>query len=204
MSKITRKPEVTTTPNKDKGRNTFQPKRINWSYLYLGKVPLTQMKRNKINITFKVNQKKPCIKLKGKISKGGSQPPKNNITVIELIRIMLAYSAKKNKTNDPEEYSVKKPATKVDSSSGKSKGNLLVSARAEIKKIINIGSNGIANQTVFWASTIFDKFNDPTHSNTVIITKPIETSYETIWAADRSAPKNGYWELLDHPAIIIP
>ena len=31
--------------NKEKGKNTFQPKRINWSYLYLGVVALTQRKR---------------------------------------------------------------------------------------------------------------------------------------------------------------
>ena len=90
----------------------------------------------------------PGITFKGYMSKGGSQPPKNKITVSELIKIMLAYSAKKNNTNEAEEYSVKNPATKVDSSSGRSNGNLLVSANAEIKKIINIGSKGIANQTV--------------------------------------------------------
>ena len=101
---------------------------------------------------------------------------KKRMTVIALIKIMLAYSAKKNKTKDAEEYSVKKPATRDDSSSGKSKGSLLVSANADIKKIINMGNNGIANQTVSWASTIFDKFKEPTHNNTVIITKPIETS----------------------------
>ena len=33
---------------------------------------------------------------------------------------------------------------------------------------------------------------------------PIETSYEIIWAAERNAPKKGYFELLDQPAIIIP
>ena len=32
----------------------------------------------------------------------------------------------------------------------------------------------------------------------------METSYETICAADLSAPKKGYCELLDHPAIITP
>lgn len=102
MSKITRKPEVTTTPNKDKGRNTFQPKRINWSYLYLGKVPLTQIKRNKIKIIFIVNQNTPGKAFNGKISNGGNHPPKNSITVIELINIILAYSARKNKTKDAE------------------------------------------------------------------------------------------------------
>ena len=98
--------------------------------------------------TLKQNHTKPGIALNGKISKGGYHPPKNKITVKELIKIIFAYSAKKNKTKDAEEYSVEKPATKVDSSSGKSNGNLFVSARAEIKKIINIGSKGIANQTV--------------------------------------------------------
>jgi hypothetical protein len=32
----------------------------------------------------------------------------------------------------------------------------------------------------------------------------METSYEIIWAADRKDPKKAYFELLDHPAIIIP
>ena len=35
-------------------------------------------------------------------------------------------------------------------------------------------------------------------------TKPIETSYETICAAERSAARNGYLELDDHPAMITP
>ena len=123
-----------------------------------------------------VNQITPGIALKGNISKGGSHPPKNKITVIELINIILAYSPRKNKTKEAEEYSVKKPATSVDSSSGRSKGSLFVSARADMKKIINIGNKGIANQTVFCAITILDKFSDPTHNKTVIITKPIDTS----------------------------
>ena len=94
MSKITRKPEVKTTPNKDKGRNTFQPKRINWSYLYLGKVPLTQIKRNKIKIIFIVNQNTPGKAFKGKISNGGNHPPKNSIVPRELIKIIAEYSPK--------------------------------------------------------------------------------------------------------------
>ena len=69
---------------------------------------------------------------------------------------------------------------------------------------MNMGNNGIANQTVFCASTILVKFNEPTHKRTVIITNPIETSYDTIWAADLSAPKKGYRELLAQPAIITP
>ena len=41
-------------------------------------------------------------------------------------------------------------------------------------------------------------------SNTVIIMKPIETSYDTICAAERIAPKKAYFELLAHPAIKTP
>ena len=86
---------------------------------------------------------------KGNISIGGYQPPKNRITVRELIKIILAYSAKKNKPNDIDEYSVKKPATNVASSSGKSNGSLFVSANAEIINITNIGNSGMANHIFF-------------------------------------------------------
>ena len=48
------------------------------------------------------------------------------------------------------------------------------------------------------------KFKDPTHNKTLIIITPIETSYETICAADLIAPKKGYFELDAHPPIIIP
>ena len=51
-----------------------------------------------------------------------------------------------------------------------------VNIKAEIKNIINIGNNGTANQTDDCASTILERFNDPTQSKTVIITKPIDTS----------------------------
>ena len=60
------------------------------------------------------------------------------------------------------------------------------------------------NQTYFCASTISDRFNEPAHNNTVIKINPIETSYETICAADRKLPKKAYFELLDQPAVIIP
>ena len=52
--------------------------------------------------------------------------------------------------------------------------------------------------------TISVKFNEPTHSKTFIIITPIETSYDTICAADLIAPKKGYLELDAHPPIIIP
>ena len=45
---------------------------------------------------------------------------------------------------------------------------------------------------------------EPVQIHTLIIINPIETSYEIICAAERNAPKKGYLELLDHPAVMIP
>ena len=46
QSNITKKPAVITTQNKDKGKKTFQPSLINWSYLNLRNVALTQINKN--------------------------------------------------------------------------------------------------------------------------------------------------------------
>src|SRR3546814_3269842 len=88
----------------------------------------------------------PGIQVKGAKSNGGSQPPRNRIDVIALIRIMLAYSPRKDRAKVIAEYSTKKPATSSDSPSGRSKGERLVSASVETKKITNIGSMGSQNQ----------------------------------------------------------
>ena len=48
------------------------------------------------------------------------------------------------------------------------------------------------------------KFKEPTHNKTFIIITPIETSYETICAADLIEPKKGYFEFEAQPPIIIP
>ena len=56
------------------------------------------------------------------------------------------------------------------------KGGLFVSAKAEIKKITNIGNSGNTNHIFFCAKTISFKFKDPTHKSTLIIITPIETS----------------------------
>jgi hypothetical protein len=61
------------------------------------------------------------------------------------IRIILAYSAKKNKTNVVAAYSVLYPETNSDSASGKSKGIRFVSAKTAIKNIKKLGQNGINN-----------------------------------------------------------
>src|SRR6266581_3473956 len=111
-----------------------------------------------------------------------------------------------------------KPATSSDSASTRSNGGRLVSASAEMKKTTNIGNNGSQYQfrkpstdtpryvarPAFCASTIAERFSDPAHSSTVMKTKPMETSYETICAAERIAARNGYFEFDAQPAMITP
>lgn len=144
----------------------------------------------------------PGIRFKGKIFHKGNHPPKNKITFKEHIKIILLYSAKKNSAKLIPEYSTLYPETNSASASGKSKGCLLVSAKEQIKKIINIGNKGIQYHKFFCAITISFKFKDPDNKITDTIVIPIETSYEIICAAERKAPKKAYFELLDQPAII--
>lgn len=134
----------------------------------------------------------------------GNQPPKNSVDTKALINSILAYSPKKNRAKVIAEYSTLYPETNSASASGKSKGWRFVSASIDTQNKTNIGNKGIKNQIFFWAITIELKLKDPAQTHTLIIMNPIETSYEIIWAAERSAPKNGYFELLDQPAIIIP
>src|SRR5262244_4404882 len=95
---------------------------------------------------------------------------------------MAMYSPRKNKRKGVEEYSTAKPATSSDSASTRSKGGRLVSASADTKKITNIGNSGSQNQLSrpylpICASTMADRFSEPATSRTVMMTKPIETSY---------------------------
>jgi hypothetical protein len=57
-----------------------------------------------------------------KYSKGGSHPPKNRITLIELIINIFAYSPKENKAKPMAEYSTLYPETSSASASGRSNG----------------------------------------------------------------------------------
>ena len=59
-----------------------------------------------------------------------------------LISNIFAYSPNENKAKAIAEYSTLYPDTNSLSASGKSKGNLLVSARIQIKNIINELKNG--------------------------------------------------------------
>lgn len=93
----------------------------------------------------------------------------NSTAVRVLISTMLQYSAKKKNTKIILECSVKNPATSSDSASGRSNGVRLVSASAEMKKIIATGSSGIMNHTACWSSIIVVRWNDPVMIITVRI-----------------------------------
>ena len=84
--------------------------------------------------------------MNGTKGKGESQPPRNSSVVMALMRIMFAYSPRKNSANVMALYSTKKPATISVSPSARSNGARLVSAMPEMKKMINIGKSGIAYQ----------------------------------------------------------
>jgi len=202
MLKDNKMQKVSSKYPNDIGKNTFHPNPISWSYRYLGKAALIQIKSITKKHTFIPNQTAPGIKFK-KLN-GGNHPPKNNITFNELINSIFAYSPNEKSANPIAEYSTLYPETNSASASGRSNGCLFVSASAETKNIKKRGKKGIKNHTFFCDSIITCKLKEPQHTTTVTIINPIETSYDTIWAADRNAPRNAYFELLDHPDIIIP
>src|SRR5215475_72913 len=134
-----------------------------------------------MNRHLSMNQSTPGIQLNGATSKGGSQPPRNKIVAMAHMVAMAMYSPRKNSRNGVEEYSTANPATSSDSASTRSNGGRLVSASADMKKMTNIGNSGSQyqlNRPNFpsCAATIADRFNEPAHSSTVIMTKPMETS----------------------------
>lgn len=83
---------------------------------------------------------------KNGIPHSGHQPPKKSNTNKVDIKIILLYSAKKNKAKEMPPYSTLYPETSSASASGKSKGARFVSATMDIKKIKNNGKKGIINQ----------------------------------------------------------
>src|SRR6476661_10388085 len=146
----------------------------------------------------------PGTHVKGANGSGYSQPPKNRIVMIAHMPTMATYSPSMKSRYGVEEYSTMKPATSSDSASTRSKGGRFVSASAEMKKMMNIGNSGSQYQPrmprpVSCARTMSPRFNEPAQSSTVTMTKPMETSYDTICAAERSADRNGYFELDAQP-----
>lgn len=128
----------------------------------------------------------------------------NNITAKIQISTILAYSAKKKKTNIPAECSVIKPETNSDSASAKSKGALLVSAIDPIKKIINKGNKGNKKYVIFCASTLLVRLRLFVSNTTNNITELNINSQLISWAVLLNEPKKAYFELADQPANKIP
>src|SRR5712692_8098620 len=156
-----------------------------------------------------VNQITPGTKVKGGNGMGESHPPMNRIVHMAHMVMIATYSPSMNKRYGVEPYSTMKPATSSDSASTRSNGGRLVSASAEMKNTTNIGSSHSQYQPnrpqrLSCACTMAVRLSEPTHNSTVIMTKPIETSYDTIWAAERSAARNGYFEFDAQPAMMMP
>ena len=82
------------------------------------------------------------------------------------ISTILAYSAKKKKTNITAACSVINPLTNSDSASARSNGALLVSATEPIKNITKTGKSGIMNHMDLWASMLTVKFKLPVNNIT--------------------------------------
>src|SRR3954468_19150800 len=146
------------------------------------------------NSAFSVNHTTPGTQVKGGNGAGGSQPPRNRIVAIAHMVAIAMYSPRKNSRNGVAEYSTANPATSSDSASTRSNGGRLVSASAETKKITNIGNSGSQYQLSRppWpacASTMAERLSEPAHNSAGMMTKPIETSYDTICAAERSAAR---------------
>src|SRR3954447_919588 len=114
----------------------------------------------------RMNQIGPESQVKGGNGAGGSQPPRNRMDVMADIRIMFAYSPRKNRPKVIAPYSTWKPPTISLSPSGRSNGARLVSARVEMKKMTNIGNSGMKNQMRSWAATMSVRFSDPAQSST--------------------------------------
>src|SRR5262245_39117321 len=137
------------------------------------------------------NHTMPGTQVNGRTASGGSHPPRNRMVVMAHMVAMATYSPSMNSMYGVEPYSTMKPATSSDSASTRSNGGRLVSARAEMKNTTNIGNSGsqyqfrnvtdgnprrLASPCSACASTISLRLSVPAHSNTVIITNPMETS----------------------------
>lgn len=89
----------------DKGKKHFQPKCINWSYLYRGRAARVNIKNTAPRATLSENQILPGIQFNKNISKGGNQPPKKRTDDSAHISNIFEYSPRKNKAKVIAEYS---------------------------------------------------------------------------------------------------
>src|ERR1700755_2914296 len=131
--------------------------------------------RKNMKNNFSTNQITPGTQVNGAIGNAGSQPPINRIAPMAHMVAMATSSPSMNIMYGVEPYSTMKPATSSDSASTRSNGGRLVSASADMKNTTNIGNSGSQYQLnrpnfPFCAATIADRFNEPAHSSTVIMT----------------------------------
>lgn len=152
------------------GRNPSQHIVMSWSYRSRGSVARNHTNAKANRHVFSASTI-ACrlMKVSLTISSGIMYPPRKSTAVSVLMSTIEQYSARKKKTKIILLCSVKNPATSSDSASGRSNGVRLVSARAEMKKIIPIGSSGITNHTACWSSMIVVRWNDPVSRMTVRI-----------------------------------
>ena len=90
---------VTSIFRSTRGRSTFQPTSISWSYLGLGRAALISMNKQIKIAVLKKNQNA------GGKNEGPNQPPKNNVTIRVEISVTPRYSPTKNIPNFIPEYS---------------------------------------------------------------------------------------------------
>ena len=102
-----KKPAVVIRNANDNGKKTFHPKRISWSYLYLGYATRAHIKKNKTSAVFKANHINPGTRENIPKSMGGYQPPRNRRLVRAHINSIFALSPKKNNAKPIAEYSTK-------------------------------------------------------------------------------------------------
>jgi hypothetical protein len=104
-----------------KGSNTVQQTVISWSNLTRGNDALTHTKPNIIIQVFipnespEINPSRTILDIEVNDENGNKKPPRNKILVKADISTILAYSAKKNRTNGRAACSVKNPDTSSDS-----------------------------------------------------------------------------------------
>src|ERR1700743_1049672 len=125
------------------------------------------MKKQIAAIIFEKNQNHDGITLRS--CSGADHPPRNSVAPSPEIESIATYSPRKNSANLKPEYSVKYPATSSDSPSGRSNGDLFVSAVAAIAnntnaaKPIGVNTNQCGKPQVYWfcISTILSSESDP-------------------------------------------
>src|SRR5665213_3570047 len=95
------------------------------------------------------------------IGQGASQPPRKSVVINADTVTMLMYSARKNRANFSDVYSVWKPPTNSPSASGRSKGARFVSPTIETAYTANATNALKMNQWCACASTMSEVDSEP-------------------------------------------